>query len=144
MGIISMPSGDGEFDKVTFTPAFAAGTATFDSLGGYYFRWGNFMVGAAKAAVTGAGSTTLTFTIPESLTIDGDWILDTSATSIADVLGNGKWFDAGSAYRGLNPIWNSTTTLAFFFDGGSSLVGSGLANLDKLSFRFMIPIAEWA
>lgn len=144
MGIVSFPAGDSAFDKVTFTPALAAGTATFDSLDGWYFRWGNFMVGRAKAAVTGAGSATLTFTIPESLTIDGDWVLDTSATSISDVMGNGKWFDAGAAYRGLNPIWNSSTTLCFYFDGGSALVGTGLANNDKLSFMFMVPIAEWA
>lgn len=133
------------YTKTDFTPTFAAGTATFSGETGWYYRDGNFMVGQAYAAVTAAGSTALTMTIPGGLTIDTSWILSTASDSQADPLGpGGKWFDSGSAYRHMVPQYGSTTTLKFYYDGGAALVGAALANNDYLSFGFRIPISEWA
>lgn len=133
------------YTKTSFTPVFAAGTATFSGNTGWYYRDGNFMVGQAYAAVTAAGNAALTMTIPNSLTIDTTWILNSASDSQADPLGSGgKWFDSGSAYRHMVPQYGSTTTLEFYYDGGAAQVGAALANNDYLNFSFRIPISEWA
>ena len=133
------------YTKTSFTPNFAAGTATFSGETGWYYREGNFMVFKAYAAVTGAGSADLTMTVPASLTIDTTWVLNTTSVAQSDGFDYvGKWYDAGSAYRHCLAIYNSTTELKFAYEGGAALLGSAIANNDYLSLAGRIPIAEWA
>lgn len=131
-------------DITTFTPSLNAGTATFSGESGLYYRNQNWMIIRGYAGVTGGGSSDLTMTIPDSLTIDTTYILNTSAISANDCLGYGKWFDSGSAYRDLNAVYFSTTQVKFFSAGVSALVGSALANNDQLNWHIEVPILEWA
>lgn len=128
----------------TFTPTFAAGTATFTGQTGWYYQRGVWMVGRAFGGITGAGSAEMTMDIPSSLTIDTDWLLNITAAAQNDSLGYGKFFDAGSAYRSIVAFYHSTTQIKFMYDGGAALLGAALANGDYLNFNFEIPIAEWA
>lgn len=127
----------------SFTPDFAAGTATFANQAGHYWQIFNFMYFQAYADVTGAGSTDLTMSVPNSLTIDTSYVLETSGVTLNDhFLSAGKWLDGG-IYRHCHPVYFSNTVLKFSYEGGGALVGAVLANTDRLNLNGLIPISEW-
>ena len=129
---------------VAFTPNITGVGAVFQDEAGFYRDNGNYRTYEISFGVTSGGSSgNLTFTLPASNTIDTTYIMQTGATTIADNLGFGKWFDSGSAYRTLMPIYVSTTTLYFAYGSGAALTTSAvLAAGDKFSITVIVPLLE--
>lgn len=130
----------------TYTPTFAAGSCTFTDVEGIWWQEGFNMVGRVSCSVdTGASAGEFTFTIPAGYTIHTAYLLKFGVTDAQDdSLGYGKWFDNGSAYRGAMPQYASATTMKCFYPEGSSIInGSFLANGDRFSINFKVPITSF-
>lgn len=120
-------------------------------------RSGDSMHIRGKIAFTGAtDSGQLTFTIPDSLTIDTSKLPDTTGAGEFGLGHTWGWDDNGSDRRQVGYIaYESSTSVAMYYHQVDSLILRGAdttsanapitpANGDEYYFDFEVPISEWA
>lgn len=104
-----------------------------------YRRVGQEMEIFWQQSAAGA-STVASPELPNGFTIDTAII----GTSAERVLGNGAFFDNGTAFHEAIAKYNTTTNLAVRYDTGTSLSGiPSLANGDEVNLRIKFPVTEW-
>jgi len=121
---------------------------------GYYRRERNIMHATIWGDFTGVTTNAnMTFTIPNSLTIDRAKLASADSSTI--IVGESNLYDSGNAYFNGRVIYGTTTTVAVaFFDDNGARENYTLANLgnttpfnsangDKASLYFSVPILEW-
>lgn len=126
----------------TYTPALNVG-ATNATATGKYHQKGDRLFCEGTVLFSGAGGAGAAFTVslPSGYVIDTSKIAGGTATDndTASYLGDGQWFDAGTAFKQLHVVYNSTTTVKFDELPGL-LLDSAMASGDGVKFRFDVPV----
>lgn len=127
----------------SFVPNFTSGTATFNNLDGFWYKFGKFMFFQARADVTAPATADLQLTIPGGFSVDTNFVLEQVGTSINDqFISAGHWLDGG-IFRHTQPVYFTATVLKFSYEGGGALVGPPLTTGDRLNLNGLIPISEF-
>lgn len=129
---------DLETEWTSFTPTIVNGGTTSSSVG----RWrqnGPDMLIEYVVVFSGTGSaSTLGFDIPNSKA-------RASYTNTNDAIGDGIWFDSGTAEKDLGVAYLATTRLCLVPDNsGGCALGNAFASGDIVRFSARVPILGWA
>lgn len=103
-----------------------------------------YCVDSQSTYVGASNAVNCTIALPSGYVIDTAKLSGGTGTSNqkATYLGSGQWQDAGTAFKYLQVMYASTTSVVLNENPGV-LQGSSLANNDSIKVNFCVPISGW-
>lgn len=138
----------GGFPTRTNVQTFSPTLSTASGVSSSAFNWyqdGKWAHVAGQLGFSAAGSATaLTITLPNGCIIDTAELVGGTNTgnATATIVGDGVWFDNGTAWKAIWPKFATTTTVGFW-DVNQAFANNEAANGDGLNFRIRVPCVGW-